>query len=51
MNGLAKPATGVVDPSSPWFGKPQFQVKYDPDAARKLLAEAGFSKASPLRTK
>ena len=22
MNGLAKPATGVVDPSSPWFGKP-----------------------------
>jgi peptide/nickel transport system substrate-binding protein len=51
MNGLAKPATGVVDPSSPWFGKPSFQVKYDPDAARKLLAEAGFSKGSPLRTK
>jgi len=51
MNGPAKPAVGVVDPSSPWFGKPQFQVKYDPDAARKLLAEAGVSKGSPLRTK
>ncbi|NLS75564.1 ABC transporter substrate-binding protein, partial [Bradyrhizobium brasilense] len=22
MNGLAKPAKGQVDPSSPWFGKP-----------------------------
>ena len=51
MNGLAKPASGVVDPSSPWFGKPSFAVKYDPDAARKLLADAGFSKGSPLRTK
>jgi peptide/nickel transport system substrate-binding protein len=51
MNGLAKPAAGVVDPSSPWFGKPGFQVKYDPDAARKLVAEAGFSPSRPMRTK
>ncbi|TCZ66580.1 ABC transporter substrate-binding protein [Roseicella aquatilis] len=51
MNGLARPAVGVVDPSSPWFGKPGFQVTYDMDAARKLLAEAGFSKSSPLRTR
>jgi len=51
MNGLAKPAVGVVDPSSPWFGKPGFQVKFDMDAARKLLGEAGFSKSSPLKTK
>ncbi|MFC7474627.1 ABC transporter substrate-binding protein [Dankookia sp. GCM10030260] len=51
MNGLAKPASGVVDPSSPWFGKPGFQVTYDPDAARKLLAEAGYSKANPLKTR
>jgi len=27
MNGLAKPAVGQVDPSSPWFGKPSFQIK------------------------
>ena len=25
MNGLAKPAKGQVDPSSPWFGKPGFE--------------------------
>ena len=30
MNGLAKPAKGQVDPSSPWFGKPTFDIKYDP---------------------
>ena len=29
MNGLAKPAKGQVDPSSPWFGKPTFELKYD----------------------
>src|ERR1700744_1744659 len=29
MNGLAKPAKGQVDPSSPWFGKPTFDLKYD----------------------
>lgn len=51
MNGLAKPAVGVVDPSSPWFGKPSFEVKYDPDTARKLVAEAGYGPRNPLRTK
>jgi len=34
MNGLAKPAKGQVDPSSPWFGKPTFEVKYDLAAAK-----------------
>ncbi|MBC7799143.1 MAG: ABC transporter substrate-binding protein, partial [Gemmatimonadaceae bacterium] len=51
MGGLAKPAIGQVDPASPWFGKPKFQIKYDMDAARKLMAAAGFSKSNPLRTK
>jgi peptide/nickel transport system substrate-binding protein len=51
MNGLAKPAVGVVDPTSPWFGRPEFQVRTDIDAARKLVQEAGFSRANPLRTK
>jgi len=50
LNGLAKPAVGQVDPSSPWFGKPTFQVKYDPAAAKKLVAEAGYSPAKPLKT-
>jgi peptide/nickel transport system substrate-binding protein len=50
MNGLAKPAVGQVDPANPWFGKPTFEIKYDPDAARKLVTEAGYSKAKPLKT-
>ena len=50
MNGLAKPAKGQVDPSSPWFGKPGFELKYDVAAARKLVQEAGYSKEKPLKT-
>lgn len=50
MNGLAKPAKGQVDPSSPWFGEPSFEVKYDLDAAKKLVREAGYSPAKPLKT-
>ena len=49
MNGLAKPAKGQVDPSSPWFGKPTFDLKYDPAAAKKLVEEAGYSKEKPLK--
>jgi peptide/nickel transport system substrate-binding protein len=51
LNGLAKPAVGVVDPSSPWFGRPEFQVRTDIDAARRLVREAGFNPQNPLRTR
>ncbi len=51
LGGLAQPAFGQVDRTSPWFGKPSFEIKYAPDAARKLMSEAGFSKAQPLKTK
>ncbi|MHC2109406.1 ABC transporter substrate-binding protein [Methylobacterium sp. CM6246] len=51
LGGLAVPATGFLPPHDAWFGTPSFQVKYDPNAARKLLAEAGYSPAKPLRTK
>ncbi|MGJ4880967.1 MULTISPECIES: ABC transporter substrate-binding protein [unclassified Bradyrhizobium] len=50
MNGLAKPAKGQVDPSSPWFGKPSFELKYDLATAKKLVEEAGYSPAKPLKT-
>ncbi len=43
MNGLAKPAKGQVDPSSPWFGKPTFDIKYDPEAAKKLVQPSASS--------
>ena len=48
LGGLAVPARGAVDPSSPWFGTPQFQIKHDPAQARKLLAEAGYGPGKPL---
>lgn len=50
MNGLAKPAIGQVDPSSAWFGKPKFKLEYNLAEAKKLVAEAGYSPAKPLKT-
>jgi peptide/nickel transport system substrate-binding protein len=49
LNGLAKPAIGQVDPSSPWFGQPKFQLKYDLAEAKRLVAEAGYSPSKPLK--
>jgi peptide/nickel transport system substrate-binding protein len=49
MNGLAKPAIGQVDPSSPWFGKPTFKIKYDLAEAKKLVKEAGYGPEKPLK--
>ncbi|MFG1425634.1 ABC transporter substrate-binding protein [Roseixanthobacter glucoisosaccharinicivorans] len=51
MNGLAVPAVGQVPQSSPWFGNPTFKIRYDMDAARKLVSEAGYSKDKPLKVK
>jgi len=51
LGGLAIPAKGMITEGHPWFGTPSFQIGYDPDRARRLLAEAGFSRANPVRTK
>jgi len=51
LNGLAVPAIGNVTPDSPWFGTPSFQAKYDPEEAKKLLAEAGYGPDKPLKVK
>jgi peptide/nickel transport system substrate-binding protein len=51
LGGLAEPAGGVVDDSSPWYGKPQFKVKYDPATAKKLLADAGYGPSKALNLK
>jgi ABC-type transport system substrate-binding protein len=39
---------GTVGPEHPWWGNPSFDIKYDPEAARALMAEAGFSAENPL---
>jgi peptide/nickel transport system substrate-binding protein len=51
LGGLMVPATGTFEPGHPWRGNPSFQIKYDPDTARKLMAEAGFSKDKLLTVK
>jgi peptide/nickel transport system substrate-binding protein len=42
LGGTAIPAKGAVDPGHPWFGKPTFDIKYDPEEAKKLMKEAGY---------
>lgn len=51
LGGMMVPARGMVPPTSPWFGKPSFDVKTDMDAARKLMAEAGYGASKPLAVK
>ncbi len=51
MNGLAVPANGQMDSTSPWFGKPTFKFGYDLPAAKALMTAAGYSKAKPLKAK
>ncbi|MFO1080025.1 MAG: ABC transporter substrate-binding protein [Reyranellaceae bacterium] len=51
LNGLAVPAVGCVPPDHPWFGNPSFKIKYDPDQAKKLLAEAGWGPSKRLKMK
>ena len=51
LGGLAIPARGQVDASHRWFGKPAFEIKYDPAAARKLMTEAGYGPARRCKVK
>ena len=51
LGGFAQAATGIVDDSSPWYGKPTFHIKHDLAAAQKLVAEAGYSASKPLTLK
>jgi peptide/nickel transport system substrate-binding protein len=51
LGGMMVSATGTFEPGHPWRGNPKFQIKHDPDAARKLMTEAGFSKDKLLTVK
>jgi len=49
LGGLAMPAKGMVYPGHPWFGKPAFDLVYDPAQAKALLAEAGYGPGKRLK--
>ncbi|MBV9189613.1 MAG: ABC transporter substrate-binding protein [Betaproteobacteria bacterium] len=51
LGGMMLEAKGMVPPSSPWFGKPAFDVKYDVAEARRLMKEVGYTKEKPLAIK
>lgn len=51
LGGMMVPAEGMVPPTSDWFGAPDFKVTYDPEAAKALLAEAGYSPENPVTVK
>lgn len=51
LGGLMIAAEGFMPPGHQWFGKPTFKPTYDPEAAKKLLAEAGYGPAKPVTTK
>ena len=51
LNGAAAAAEGYVVKSSPWFGDSTFKLRYAPDEARKLLAEAGYGPNNRVKAK
>ena len=51
LGGLMGEPKGTVGPDHPWWGNPSFDIKYDPAAGRKLMQEAGWSTAKPLKVK
>jgi len=51
LGGMMAVPKGTVDPTHPWWGNPSFDIKYDPNAARKLMTDAGFSAAKPVKVK
>ncbi|MBV8167935.1 MAG: ABC transporter substrate-binding protein, partial [Alphaproteobacteria bacterium] len=51
LAGTARPAKGFMIDSSPWFGDPDFKIKFDPAAAKKLLVEAGYGPDNPVKAK
>ncbi len=51
LGGMMAIPKGTVPPGHPWWGDPKFDIKYDVAAAQKLMAEAGFSAAKPMKAK
>ena len=51
LGGMMEEGAGIVPAAHPWYGTPAAKPHFDAEAARKLMAEAGFTPRNPLRTK
>jgi peptide/nickel transport system substrate-binding protein len=51
LAGTAVPAKGLMAEGSPWFGAPSFKIRFDPAAAKQLLAEAGYGPSHHVKAK
>ena len=51
LGGFMGVPKGSVSPDHPWWGNPSFDIKFDPAAAKKLMSEAGYSAAKPMKVK
>jgi ABC-type transport system substrate-binding protein len=51
LGGMMAAPKGTVPPGHPWWGNPKFDIKYDVNAAKALMAQAGHTAAKPLKVK
>ncbi|WP_160120453.1 ABC transporter substrate-binding protein [Rhodovarius lipocyclicus] len=51
LGDMMEEGAGLLPKAHPWYGNPSDPVRFDPAAARRLMAEAGFGPRNPLRTK
>ena len=51
LGGYGVEASGHVVKADPWYGAPAFELKTDIEAAKKLLADAGYGPSKPVKIK
>ncbi|PMR73295.1 ABC transporter substrate-binding protein [Billgrantia endophytica] len=51
LGGMMAPAVGTVTPDHPWFGEPEFEIRYDPEEALRLLEESGYGPDNPVQAR
>jgi len=51
LGDMMVPGAGLLPPGHPWHGTPRDPIRTDVAAARRLMAEAGFSRQNPIRTR